>query len=137
MSSNYLSNKWDQEVRVGAMTRSMMSDVKNSVKEKIEQLYADEHGDLAEDYRRGCAEWHWNVVSYFSDEELIDEYTSIIEYMYQRKIDPNKNENWKRLMRKQLPQQFIMKINNLKTQVPIIAVMDDTKKHEEVLNLWE
>lgn len=132
------SKKWDADAKVGVMTRTMTRDVKDSVKEKINKLYADKEGNITEDYRKGCAEWHWNVVAYFNDEDIIDTYTGILELFYRKKIDPNNNEKWKRLMRRTFPQQFIKKMSGLKTQVPIIAIMDDTvyEKTEE-LEWWE
>lgn len=138
MSRNYYRSQWDKEARVGAMTRTMTRDVKDSVISKINKLYSDKKGELTEDYRIGCAEWHWNIVAYCNDEELIDTYTGLIELLYRKKIDPNKNIKWKRLMRRSFPQQFIKKINNIGSQVPIIAVMDDTVQEVvEESDWWE
>ena len=133
----YYSKKWDGEARVGVMTRTMTRDVKDSVKKKIDSLYADEKGELTEDYRKGCAEWHWNVVAYCNDEDIIDTYTGLLELFFKKKIDPSKSDKWKRLMRRTFPQQFIKKMNNLKTQVPIIAIMDDTVQEKEIMDRWE
>lgn len=126
-------SRHDQESRVGAMTRTMTRDVKDSVKKKIESLYADDNGELNEDYRKGCAEWHWNIVAYCNDEDVIDTYTGFLELFFKKEIDPRSSKKWKHLMRRSFPQQFIKKVNNIGTQIPIIAVMDDTviEKPEE------
>lgn len=138
MSKNYHRSQWDKESRVGAMTRTMTRDVKDSVKRKIESLYVDENGELGDGYRKGCAEWHWNVVAYSNDEDIMDTYTALLELFFKRKIDPRENEKWKQLMRRSFSKQFIKKINNLKTQVPIIAVMDDTiYEQPEESDWWE
>jgi len=131
------SREWETETKVGVMTRTMTRDVKDSVIRKIEQLYSDENGEFKEEYRKGCAEWHWNIVAYFKDPKKISAFTTIIELLYTRKIDPRKDEKFKRLMRKNFPVQFIEKVNNIGTQVPVLAVMDDTLEQKEVIHPWE
>jgi len=135
-NAQWSSTKWDREARVGAMTRTMTRDVKDSVKKKIQSLYADENGELNEDYRQGCAEWHWNIVVYCHDEKIINTYTGLIELFYRKQKDPRKSERFKMLMRRTFPQQFIKKIGAIGTQVPIIAVMDDTVMPKETMENW-
>jgi len=136
MNRNYRS-QWDREARVGAMTRAMMRDSKNMVQDILKELYRNSD-EIKGDYRDGCAEWHWNIVSFCSDDDFISTYTGMLEIFYRKKIDPRRNEKWKKLMRREFPQQFIKKVNNLKAQVPIIAAMDNSIYEEpEESDWWE
>lgn len=128
---------WETETKVGVMTRSMTQDVKDSVKRKIEELYADENGELNEEYRKGCAEWHWNIVAYFNDHDKIISFTAILELLYNKKIDPRTNKKWRRVMRQNFPFQFIKKVNDIGTQVPVLAVMDDSKRKQKEIDPWD
>ena len=50
----------------------------------------------------------------------------MIQMYYFEGKDPDKDENWRLLMRRVLPYQFILKINTRFTQVPRLAIMDQT-----------
>lgn len=126
-------SRFEQEMKVGAMIRSMSRDIKDGMKQKIELLYSDDNGNIDEPYRKSCALWHWNIVAYCKDEKIISDYTGLIEVAFVKKIDLNKSKEWKALMRRVLPIQFVKKVEGFASQVPQLAIMDDhiNKAEEE------
>ncbi len=124
----------DSDMRIGAMVRSMSQDIKENYKKHIYDLYADESGNC-EGYRSICAKWHWDLIVSGYDMNRIDRYIVIIQRAYQQKIDLDKNETWRTLMRMLLPSQFIKKVRAEFTQIPMLAMMDpsdyDTKKSKD------
>lgn len=129
-------SRFEQEMKVGAMIRSMSRDIKDGMKQKIELLYSDEDGNLEEPYRKACAEWHWNIVAYCKDEKVINDYTGLIEIAFNKEIDLNKSKSWKAMMRRVLPIQFVKKVEDFASQVPQLAIMDDHKIVKEDMEDW-
>ena len=115
----------EQEMRIGAMIRTMSGDVRDTFRDQIYDLYADENGKV-EGYRESCARWHWILLVYCDNPDAIKEYIDMIQMYYFEGKDPDKDENWRLLMRRVLPYQFILKINTRFTQVPRLAIMDQT-----------
>lgn len=124
----------DSDMRIGAMVRSMSQDIKENYKRHIYDLYADEQGNC-EGYRAICAKWHWDLIVSGYNMDKIDKYIVIIQKAFAKKIDLDKNETWRILMRILLPSQFIKKVRAEFTQIPMLAMMDpsdyDTKKSKE------
>jgi formylmethanofuran dehydrogenase subunit A len=115
----------------------MSGDVGNTFREEeLEQLYKNADGELDE-IGEVCAKWHWSVVRFFEDVEKAEPFVMIIQMAFKKKINLDKNDSWKMLMRMELPGEFIKKMGHF-TQVPQIAVMDMSKrKKEEEITDWD
>lgn len=111
--------------KVGAMVRHMTGDVAKSFQRTLKLLYADENGNLTK-VGQICAKWHWNIVKYAVNPHEMRRYITIIQTCYDRKINLDKVPEWKTMLRIILPEEFLVKMNSFTTQVPKIAIMDDT-----------
>ena len=111
------------ESKVGAMLRYMTGDVALAMKEDLKGLYVDSRKDP--EVTEQCSKWHWLLVKYFADPVVARKYISIIEYAFEYNIKLEDMRSWKKTMRIVLPEEFMYKMKGF-TQVPQIAVMDDT-----------
>ena len=115
----------DKEAKVGAMLRHMTADVATGFKEFHKSLYDDTVIGLS------CAKWHWAIVKYSPEPQAMRGYVSIIQFAYTNKINLDELEEWKKMMRVILPEEFLAKMATF-TQVPQIAVMDETEFMKDV-----
>jgi len=114
-----MSELLKEEAKVGAMLRYMTGDVALSLKRDLQNLYDNS------DVGKMCAKWHWLLVKYSPDPVMVRKYISIIEFAYEYGISLEDMKSWKKTMRIVLPEEFMYKMAKF-TQVPQIAVMDDT-----------
>lgn len=115
----------DKEAKVGAMLRHMSGDVSAAFEKTLKDLYRNEKGEI-DDLGESCAKWHWVVVKYASEPMQMRNYVSTIQYAFDNGINLDAIPSWKKLMRIILPEEFLKKMGGF-TQVPQIAVMDETK----------
>lgn len=122
-----MSDYIKDESKVGAMLRYMTGDVALDVKKTLQELYIDPNVNDPEKKKIGevCAKWHWRLVKYSPDPVLARKYISIIEFAYEYGIDLDTLSSWRKTMRIVVPEEFMYKMAKF-TQVPQIAVMDDT-----------
>jgi hypothetical protein len=112
------------EAKVGAMLRYMTGDVALGIKDLLADLYDDTKVEL--DPVKCCAKWHWILVKYATDPVLVRKYISLIEYAKEYGVSLDTLPTWRRTMRIVIPEEFIYTIKSIATQVPRLAVMDDT-----------
>ena len=115
----------ETEMRIGAMIRTMSGDVRDSFRQQVYELYDADEEAKTKTYKEACARWHWNLIVYCDDVDIVNKYIAFIQIAYRKKMDLDNSEIWKQLMRIVLPSQFIKKIEGL-TQVPRLAIMDKT-----------
>ena len=115
--------------RVGAMIRHMSGDVGISFQKTLRDLYSNSDGEL-DDIGEVCCKWHWIVVKYALDPRTMRNYIYLIQECYRRGINLDKINFWKELLRIILPEEFLRKMESFATQVPKIAIMDDSKVDE-------
>jgi len=121
-------SRFEQEMRVGAMIRSMSGDVRDAFRKQVFELYDADENASSENctYKESCARWHWLVLVYSHDISEIQDFIDFIQIAFNKRIDLDKDEKWKLLMRLKLPSQFIQKIETGFSQVPRLAIMDQT-----------
>ena len=110
----------DKEAKVGAMLRHMTGDVAAGFREFHKSLYDDTDVGIS------CAKWHWALVMYSPAPIAMRSYVSMIQIAYTNRVNLDKLEEWRKLMRVILPEEFMAKMS-LYSQVPQIAVMDNTE----------
>ena len=116
----------ENEMRIGAMIRTMSGEVRDHLKDQVYELYADKDGKT-EGYRESCARWHWLLLVYSKDMELSKKYIGFIQLAFEKKIDLNKNKKWKLFMRMFLPEQAVKQIKDGPyTQVPKLSIINQT-----------
>ena len=116
----------ENEMRVGAMIRTMSGEVRDALKEQVYELYADREGNT-EGYRESCARWHWLLLVYSLDMDKAKKFINYIQIAYKKKIDLEKNERWKLFMRMFLPEQAVKQIKQGPyTQVPKLSIINQT-----------
>jgi len=116
--------------KVGAMIRNMVGDIGVSFQDTLKTLYKDENGELTET-GEVCCKWHWAIAKYAVNPLQMRGYVSIIQTCYEQKINLDKLKSWKAMMRVILPEEFLMKMETFATQVPKLAIMDDTHSKRE------
>jgi hypothetical protein len=109
-----------KEAKVGAMLRTMTGDMAARLKAIIEELYGDT------DIGKICAKWHMIVMRYASSMEEARPYTAIILLCHEYNINLDECDEWKRLMRWVLPEEFYKTVDAIGTQVPKLAARDET-----------
>lgn len=115
----------DKEAKVGAMLRHMSGDVAAAFERTLKDLYKDENGENSK-LGESCAKWHWMIAKYASDPIAMRGYISTIQLAFEYGINLDEVAAWRKLMRFILPEEFLRKMGGF-TQVPQIAVMDETK----------
>lgn len=116
--------------RVGAMIRHMTGDVGESFQRTLQELYKNENGKVTH-IGQICCKWHWILVKYSVNPYESRRFVSVIQTAYRRNINLDKLPQWKEMLRIILPEEFLTKMNNFTTQVPKIAIMDDTHTRAE------
>jgi hypothetical protein len=111
--------------KVGAMLRTMTGDVAKAFQETLKSLYTDDDGNLTS-VGESCCRWHWTIVKVSPDPYIMRKYVAIIQTAYEYNINLDKLPSWKRMIRIILPEEFLSKMKTY-TQVPQIAIMDETK----------
>lgn len=112
------------------MIRHMSGDVGLSFQKTLRELYQDEKGELS-DIGEICCKWHWIVVKYAVNPYMMRGYVALIQTAFDNGINLDKLKSWKRMMRVVLPEEFLMKMNDFTTQVPKIAIMDETHAEQK------
>jgi len=112
------------------MIRHMAGDVGLSFQKTLKELYAEPDGTLSE-VGECCCKWHWIVIKYAVNPYMMRGYVSLIQTAFEKEIILDKKKSWKRLMRVVLPEEFLMKMNDFTTQVPKMAIMDDTHAEQK------
>ena len=123
-----MSTMMEQEVRVGAMIRTMSGEVRDAMKSQIYELYdAKEEAEENEYcYKESCARWHWLILVYTDNINDTQELLDFIQVAYDNKINLDEDEDWKKMMRVVLPVEFKKSIKYGFTQVPRLAVLNQT-----------
>lgn len=125
----------DKEYKVGAMIRHLSGDISTAFEKKLKDMYTNGDGELDE-IGECCAKWHWTVVKYASNPSAMRDFIAIIQYAFEYKFSLDKSSSWKTLMRTVLPEEFLRKMSGF-TQVPQLAVMDETKLVETEEKEWD
>lgn len=116
----------ENEMRVGAMIRTMSGEMRDDLRDQIYELYADKDGNT-EGYRESCARWHWLLLVYSMDLKQANKYVALIQQAFKKQVDLDQNDRWKFMMRMFLPEQAIKQIKNGPfTQVPKLAIINQT-----------
>jgi hypothetical protein len=121
-------SKYDQEKLVGILLRKITGVIVRTYRKKsLPKIFQHTDGKLHE-IDKNCEYWNDEINRYFSDkdpvEKKIKKMLIDILIVYQKKrIDPDKQESWKMLMRRYLPTQFYKKFEPM-GQVPKIASLD-------------
>jgi len=111
--------------KVGKMIRNMTGDVGKAFQETLKLLYMNKEGQLTI-VGESCWKWHWTIAKYAVNPYAMRPYIAVIQTAFRRNINLDKVPAWKEMLRIILPEEFLTKINNHTTQVPVIAIMDDT-----------
>ena len=108
--------------RTMVMLRSMSDDVSNDFRVFLEEIYDAEHNELG----KKCARWHWKIVRFSFDEKKAMGLVAMIMYSFELDYDFTKDNNWLRMIRMILPSEFVKMFKASFTQVPRMALLNDT-----------
>jgi len=121
----------EYEQKTGVMVRGITADVKKRYSGVIKNLYNPEYKGPG-DYAKSAEDWH-NILSDLCVETdgSLSDYLATIEMAFKIKHDLWQDDEWKTLMRVDLPIQFRKRMDTF-TLVPKLAAMDEPQEKEVV-----
>lgn len=129
-----MPSKYDQEKLVGILLRRIVGEiVRDFRKGTLRKIYADKSGNL-DDISKHCMEWNDEISKYFSSDDPQAKkkkglYKSLLLIFEIKKIDPDTNNLWRMLMKKDLPDFFYKRFESF-GQVPQVASLDTSEPPE-------
>lgn len=133
-------SKYDQEKLVGILLRKIVGDIVRDFHNRtLKKIYKNKDGKF-DDVDKNCMEWGDEIARYFNTDDPADRkkknlYINLLIIYQDERIDPDKDELWKMLMKKDLPMLFYKRFEAF-GQVPQVASLDiseppDTKQREK------
>lgn len=129
--------KYDRDRLVGVLLRRLVGDILRQFdKNVLERIFTNEQGKL-DDLGKSCKDWSFNISAYMADIKKKKLYQDLLIILQDEGINPDQDELWKLLMKREMPLEFFTMFDDMKTQIPRVAIRDKSEpKSKEDEETW-
>lgn len=131
-----MPSKYESDKLVGILLRRIVGSIVRFFRNyTLPRIFKDTNGQLSE-IDKHCMEWRDEIARFLPDETLGEKkkkklYTDLLIIYQDDKIDPDKDELWKLLMKRDLPDNFYRRFEEF-GQVPQVASLDISEPADKV-----